>query len=416
MGFHERTRLKKKLKALIHIGGSYLQLHSIQWAKGVGLSVLLVDKNADNPGKEFADHYEKISGTDVPALLSFAQKMSDKYDIKGAYCSNDFGLPAVAALAEKLDFSGNGIKVVNQTLDKYQAKEIWKSQNLSIPHGVVVEELSQLQKAAKGIELPVIVKPIDSSGSRGVRSVNSFDEIEEAYHLAKKYSDQILVEELVSGRHIDVNGLFIEGKFYPCGATMERYFSPPPYHYPLWGCDPSSLSVEENDKVYQLVEEASRSLGICQGPVKADIIWSDSGPKLIELAPRFHGDVSSSYVRLFTEGANPIKAWMAYLAGESFEQYLLCSPQQFAGYIGLFPPKAGTLLAIKGIDKIRSIKGVSDVYLSAKPGQEIKEPKDNTSLCGFIWATGSTREALHETLVNAKNKLIFEIDSRRQDV
>ncbi|MBN2374041.1 ATP-grasp domain-containing protein [bacterium] len=382
----------------------------MRWAKEMGLSVALTDKNPENYGRELADYYGAISGNDISALLDFGTQINNKYELVGAYCSNDFGLPAVGALSERFNLYGNTINAINNALDKQIAKRLWDNAGLRIPRWVAVTDRDSLFKAVDKIGFPLICKPINSSGSRGVRSVWGFESLDDAFMDAKRFSENILIEELISGRHIDINALFVNDEFYPCG-TMERFFSEIPFHYPIWGFEPSSLSEKENDIAYNILEHAARCLGINKGPVKADIIWSDKGPVLIEIAPRFHGDVSTSYVTPLVCNTSPIKAWFAYLSGNQyFQNYIPRSCIQYAGYMALFPSGTGTLVDIKGIDKAYEIEGISDIYLCKSRGHKIQKHKDNTSLCGFIWASGKSKDDLYKTLRFAKDVLIFEVE------
>ena len=399
-----------KRKALLHIGGSRLQLPSLRWARELGLYVVLTDRNPEAPGVVTANRFEVIDGTDVNSLLALAHEVAREFDLVGAYASSDFGLRAVAAIAEALGRPGCSRLAVERALDKSVSKDIWRREGVATPTGMVVKDHKSLFSAVDELGLPVILKPTNSSGSQGVRSVWDAKDLEQAYTAAKRFSDSVLVEQLVSGHHVDVNGLFVEGEFLSCG-TMDRFFSEPPYHYPIWGCEPSSLDIASEKRVYELVERAAKILGIDHGPVKADLIWSDRGPVLIELAPRFHGDVSTSYVTLLARNTSPIKAWLAFLAGDSrFEKHLPGPRRRYAGYMASFPPNTGTLRAVKGLSEAKAIDGVSEIYLRAKLGHRIQMHRDNSSLCGFIWATGSSREELHKTLVRAQSALLFETE------
>jgi len=399
-----------KKKAIIHIGGSFLQIPSIRWARELGLKIILTDWNKDNLGRELVDGYENISGTDSESLLELAKGVSKKYDFVGAYSNSDFGLKSVAGIAEEFDLPGCPRSSVELALNKAASKKIWLENKINTPLGLIVQDTDTLNDFIDKSDLPVIIKPVDSSGSRGVRSVWERKDLIPAFEDAKKYSNEVLVEQYVVGKHIDVNGFFADGQFVRCGI-MERFFSDLPYHYPVWGCEPSSLSLYEENLVYQVVEKAAKSLGINEGLVKADLIWSNGEPVLIEIAPRFHGDVSTSFVTPLSRKNSPIKAWFAFMARDNqYEKYLPEPFHRYAGYMAIFPQTKGVLKSIIGLQKAKSMPGVSDVFIRVKPGDEIKEHKNNTSLGGFIWATGDSMVDLNQTLKKALDILDFEVD------
>jgi len=189
---------------------------------------------------------------------------------------------------------------------------------------------------------------------------------------------------------------------------MDRFFSDPPYHYPIWGCQPSSLTGEHERAVYTLVEQAALALGIVMGPIKADVVWTDDGPVILEMAPRFHGDVLTAYTTPLATGGSPIKAWLACLAGKTDPlNYLGESNTKLAGWMGLFPTNAGELLLVEGVENAQANEAIEGVHISIKAGSTIKAAKDNTALCGFVWATGQDSSELFETLSTARHAIRF---------
>jgi len=401
---------KKKLKAIIHIGGSHLQLPSIRWAKELGLYVIVTDRNPNAPGRSIADQFEVISGTDILKLIDLANQISAKHELVGAYTSNDFGLKAVAAISDQYECPGCSLAAVERALNKSLSKKLWQTENLPTPRGITIREINSLSEAIDKLGLPVIIKPIDSSGSQGVRSVYDHRDLIDAFKSAQQFSKTVLIEQLIIGHHIDVNGLFIENKFVPCG-TMDRFFSDPPFHYPIWGCQPSSLTEEQENIVYALVERASRVLGIDAGPVKADVVWTDDGPVILELAPRFHGDVSTAHVTPLATLGNPIKTWITYLMEKgNVSEYLNIDVIQYAGWMSLFPSTSGTLVSVQGIMNAKAIKGMQKVLLSKEAGAFIKQVKDNSAVCGFLWAVAANRCELLEILSTARSSIEFIVE------
>jgi biotin carboxylase len=400
----------RRLPAIIHVGGGELQLLSIKWAREAGLYVVLTDINPDCPGRVLADRFEKISGIDVEALLQLAHKINQKFELVGAYCSNDFGLSGVAAISEAFSLPGPTVEAVQNALEKTRAREIWKREGLSIPKGWQVKTQEELTSLGSYISLPIIIKPPQSSGSQGVSSAWSEAEIKASFENARVYSDVVLVEEFIKGHHIDVNGLFLNDVFHPCG-TLDRFFCDPPYHYPVWGCQPSSLRGREESQVYQLVERAARALGIDDGPVKGDVIFTKTGPVLLEVAPRFHGDVSTAFVTPHATGSSPTKAWFTYLAGK-FEigRPLVQNGSTSAGWMAVFPETRGIFGSIQGIDSALGVKGVREIVILKRKGTLLEYARDNTSVCGFIFASGDSVEKVGNILKEARGCLTVETE------
>jgi len=399
--------LPMKTKAIIHIGGGYLQLPCIRWAKELGLTVVLTDRTTDPSCRQLVKDFRIIDGTDVTGLLKLSREVNENYELVGVYASCDFGLKSAAAIAEAIGLPGCSPVAVERALEKNVSKEIWLRESIPTPDGMVVKDMGGLSSAEKELDLPVIVKPANSSGSCGVRSVWDSRDFKRAYTNAQQFSDSVVVEKLTTGQHIDVNGLFIEGEFIGCGM-IDRFFSEPPYHYSIWGCQPCSVTKEQQGAIYYVVERAARALGIETGPVKADIVWTDKGPVILELAPRFHGDIITANITPLATSGSPVKAWMAYLCGKSDPiKYIKPGNEKFAGWMALFADSHGKLLSVDGLDEVKQKSGIHDFFISFKPGSIIKDSKDNRSMCGFVWAAGANRDEVFGKLSVASKTIRF---------
>lgn len=389
-------------KTLIYIGASKLQLPSISWAKEAGLKVVVTDLNENAPGIALADDYQQIGGTDVEGLLALAHEINKHGVLAGCYCGSDFGLGAVAAIGAEFGVPAVSPDTVAKALDKVVATRVLHEAGVMVPQGESANTLEQLRTRADFLGYPLFIKPTDSSGSRGVRYVAIPAELENAYNDAKCFSSAVMIESVIEGDHVDVNGLFVDDVFYPCGL-MDRFFSPRPFSYPIWGGQPSSLDASMQQLVYEVVETGARALGINQGPVKADVIVSAGEPVVLEISPRFHGDVSTSFVTPLATGNSAPRAWFAYLADEPFESFL---PREnggrIAGWMGIFPDQPGTFSGLSGVEAAKQLPGITEILKLKKAGYCIKAIADNLAVMGFIWGEGDSLSELKANLDRAR--------------
>lgn len=392
-------------KTLIYIGASQLQLPAIAWVKEAGLRVVVTDLNKSAPGIALADDYEQIGGTDVEGLLALAHKIDKHGVLAGCYCGSDFGLSAVAAIGAEFSVPAVTSETVAKALDKVAATRILHEAGVTVPQGGSASAFEELRTLADSLGYPLFVKPTDSSGSRGVRSVDNLVELEAAFNAAKYFSDTVMIETVIEGEHIDVNGLFVNGTFFPCGL-LDRFFSPKPFSYPVWGREPCALDASQQQRVYDVVEVGARALGIDQGPVKADVIVSEDGPVVLEISPRFHGDVSTSFVTPLATGNSAPRAWFAHLAGEPFEHLLPReSGQRIAGWMGIFPEQPGTFSSLTGIEIAKQLPGITEVLQLKKTGYSIDAIADNLAVMGFIWGQGDSPKELKTNLDRARSTI-----------
>ena len=293
-------------KAIIHIGGSYNQISGIREIKRLGFYLIITDKNPDSPGRMLADRFEIIDGSDIKSLMYLAKNISKHYELTGIYATSDFGLQSVSEINKGFNLKGHFPDIVNITSNKRKFSELCRNNDIQVPDVIDINSSNEIQDYNDNF--PVIIKPVDSCGSQGIKTVYNKKEFENAYINAMKFSNTVIVEKIVLGKHLDVNGYLWEGKFYPCGI-MERFFSDPPYHYPIWGYSPTFLKKEQEKTVYHQIERISSILNINYGPVKGDVIWTDDGPVLLELGTRFHGDVSTQKIIPLSYGFNPVHDW-----------------------------------------------------------------------------------------------------------
>lgn len=396
-------------KAIIIIGTSKLQVPVIHWAKELGFYVVATDKNDNMPGANLADRFVNIDGTDIQAFLDLANDVAKEFEFLGAYAGSDFGLPTVATLNDAFDLPGPSLAEVKSALDKRSAKQNWLAAGIPTPDFEVATDLSKATEAANPFGFPVIVKPVDSSGSCGVLTVLAPKDLQNAFDHAQSFSEEVIIEKFITGRHIDVNGLFWQGQFFHCGMD-ERFFSDPPLNLPLWLYQPARISQKDESRCYTLLEQAGRSLNLDCCPVKGDFILTENGPVILEIATRFHGEVTTVYVTPHALNCNPIKAYFAMLNGSSDAlDFLQLVKQGVVGWHALFPPP-GKVKHIQSFDEMVPHYQIYDSLLGIKPGSVIKPHYDNGSVAGFLWAKADSVETLHKILLNAIESLEIEVD------
>lgn len=392
-------------KNLIYIGANTLQEPGLKTAKAAGFRVVVTDANADAPNIPLADDYRQISGTDIKGMVALGEELQSDGGLAGIYCGSDFGLAAVAKVGEVCGVPAATPESVELALNKDKAVETLREAGVSVPEGRAVIMWEELLEAAEAFGYPLILKPIDSSGSRGVVTVSEESELNKAYMKALHFSMTVLAEKVVQGKHIDVNGLFVDGRFYPCGL-LDRFFCDPPNNYPVWGHAPSSLTQEEANRVYAEVERGARALGINVGPVKGDVIYTHDGPVILEIAPRFHGDVSTSFVTPLACRQNAPAAWFAHLAGKPFGDLLPNDDKDVvAGWLGIFPDAPGTFEGLANLDEASALAGVDQIKQIKPQGYKVKSVSDNLAVLGFIWASGATPEEVKDRLDQARAKI-----------
>ena len=404
------------MKSILLIGVGEIGLNQIKWAREAGFMVIATDLNPDAPALKLADLGVNISGTDTRALVSWALENQEKHGISAVYSGNDLGVFSAVAVANALGIEYLSLASVTRGLSKSLMKTCWTNDGVLTPAYEFTGSRADADKIINKFGLPVIIKPLDSSGSQGIQILRDPGEIGQAYAEAWKFthSNQIIIEEFIDGRHIDGNAFFWDGKFYACGLS-ERIFSPAPYRVPVGGYEPVDFTPTERSDIFEAFEQATRSLGITHGPVKGDFILSDQGLQIIEISPRFHGDVGTSHITKYRAGSSHLQVYFETLVtGEVPEEKLdrIINTERVCGW-RVFDLEPGKIVNLdEAANQAKAEVEVANVFVRPRGPKEISGLRNNNNVAGFVWVVGDSRaevdEVLADYLAALKAKVVYE--------
>lgn len=188
------------MKKILLLGGSTQQIPAIEYANMQGYYTVLCDYLADNPGQDYAKKFYCVSTTDKDAILEVAK--NEKVDGVVAYAS-DPAAPTAAYVAEKLGLPTNPYKSVETLAFKDKFRGFLRENKFNCPKANSFSSLESAKEEINQFTFPVMVKPIDSSGSKGVSKVEKVEDFEEAYKIALDNSrgKNIIVEEFIEQDH-----------------------------------------------------------------------------------------------------------------------------------------------------------------------------------------------------------------------
>lgn len=380
-------------KAIYILGCSLLGLRVLEWAKELKLKIILTDRNRQSPGFIYADEKLIADSRDIDKHVKFARKIKNTYEIVGVYCGNEEGLYTLNYLSKLLHLPFNSPQSINRSLNKGVAKRIWAKHKLPIPKGYVVKSVSELKKIVERGRRYVI-KPTKGSGSRGTQVIDISNNLEKIFNDSRpgaaNGSSDFIVEHFLEGRHVDANGFFLDGKFFR-GGVLEKFILYPEC-LPIGGHDPVNLKNDDIDHIYTVLEKACRLIGLKFGPVKGDFILSKDGKLfLLEVAPRFHGDVTTCNTLPFGSRINPVKFYFKYLSSGSIDESLLkvVNPMYGAWRVICLPAGRIKDIKMKKQPKIKGLGGITKVWLKAdKHMVKISPYSDTSQIPGYICAFG----------------------------
>ena len=299
------------MKKIMQLGANYFQSTVIKAAKELGHHVITVDYSPDNPGHKFSDEYHNVSTIDTEGVLALAQKL--KIDGIISYAS-DVSAPTAAFVAEKMGLPTNPLEAVTLMTRKDSTRRFLKEHGFNVP---INNSFSQINNAIDffiSLSKPMMVKPVDSNGSKGVTKVENESEFKAAFEKAMSFSRQkrIIVEEFISRKGYQVAGdsFLSDGKIVYSGFMNEHFDKLCNPLVPIGESFPSILSDELKQKATNEIQRFMQLLGMRFGPINMDFIIDEKdNVYIIEIGPR--------------SGGNWITDAIAEATGVNLAQYLV---------------------------------------------------------------------------------------------
>lgn len=285
---------EKNMKKILLLGGSAQQIVAIDTAKRMGYQTVLCDYLPDNPGQYHADRFYQVSTTDKNAILEVA--MAEKVDGIIAYAS-DPAAPTAAFVAEKMGLPTNPWHSVEILCNKDRFREFLRENGFNAPvscgYSAAGEALADLER----FRLPVIIKPVDSSGSKGATVLHGWEDIRTALDFAFSFSrsHRIIIEEYIEKKHPYLIGgdVFVaDGKIVMWGLLNCHRDSNVNPLVPVGKSYPLELAKEDEAAVRQTLQDMVDKLHLRQGAMNVELVVDKSGRVWpIDVGPRNGGNM-----------------------------------------------------------------------------------------------------------------------------
>ncbi|MBQ3866583.1 MAG: ATP-grasp domain-containing protein [Clostridia bacterium] len=300
-------------KKLAIIGASYLQLPLIERAKELGFSTHVFAWAADDVGEKAADHFYPISITEKEMIAEKCREIG----ICGV-CSiaTDLGAITVNYVANELGLPGNSMDCAVKSTNKHLMRRVFEENGDPSPRSIQVDEETDLSSLR--LSYPVIVKPTDRSGSRGIFKLDGPEGLREAIRgsIGQSFEKKALIEEFAEGQEYSVEGISFRGEHHILAVTL-KYTTGAPHFIETGHLEPAPVSAELRRKVEMVVMHALSSLGIENSASHSELkIDKDGNIKIIEIGGRMGGDCIGSDLVQYSTGIDYIRAVIQVACGE----------------------------------------------------------------------------------------------------
>lgn len=306
--------MNKNEKILI-FGGGMLQISLIKTANRLGYYTIVIDPDPNALGKKVADQFIVVSGSDFERTLEIAINNT----IKGLVTTaTDKPLLMMAEVAEKLNLPFPSKNSVYNTINKFELKKTLLTNNVPCAKGILTNYLELEDNLNKSkIHFPLIIKPIDSSGSRGAYYCRTKDELASVFSDSIKYSsfDKVLIEEFLDGPEISIESLIQDNILHIIQIT-DKTTTPYPYNVEMQHLQPSRFYREYYDDIYRILSNAVKSLKLNDCALHPEMKITKQGIKIIEIGPRLGGDFITSHLTPLSTGINIEEQMIKIAIGE----------------------------------------------------------------------------------------------------
>ena len=397
---------------LLFLGASVSQLPAIRYARDAGHYIVAVDGDSDAVGFALCDVGEAVDFTDVDRVAAIAER--ERVEGILTICTDRAVVPA-ATVAELLGLPGIGVEVARAMTHKPTMRTYLAHAGVPQPPYALLTAKTDLAQAAD-VPLPAVLKPADSGGQRGLFMIKTPEEL--VHHLpealAASRSGEAMFEQYVDGVELNVLLAVRDGVAAP--LTLSDRLRPTGAGFGVGWIHsfPSSLSEDVLAEVHEVSSAAVRALGLRDGIAFPQVIASDAGVVVVEVAARIAAGQMADVVRHGT-GIELFNIAISQALGAPVPDSMV-SPRFVRPIAIRFltaapgPLPVGTVTAIEGLDRVRSAPGVLDAGVYFDVGTHIGPVQVDADRRGYVLATGETPTKALELADAAAGLLVVRIE------
>lgn len=397
------------MKRMMFLGGSAQQVIAIETAKRLGYYTILCDFLSDNPGQYSADKFYLVSTTDREAVLKVAEK--EHIDGIVAYAS-DPAAPTAAYVAEKMGLYTNPYLSVETLCNKDEFRKFLSDNGFNTP---VSEGYGNAERAMKDIDrfrFPIIIKPVDSSGSKGITVLHDREGLSEAIEFAFSFSRcrRIIIEEFIEKAHPYLIGgdIFIwDGKIIMWGLMNCHRDDSVNVLVPVGKSYPPEIKDSDLEAVKQTLQLMVDKLRIRSGAMNVELMVDKKGRVWpIDVGPRNGGNMIPDLLG-YIFGADVVEMTVRAAMGEAPALKVNEAVPYFATH-NLHTNKKGIFKKVVYSEKIRPYIIRENIY--KKAGDPVEYFDNASKAIGIVFMKFDSHEAMHDILSDINDHISIETE------
>jgi len=379
------------MTTILILGAGIMQVPAIRIARRRGWRVVVADGNPSAMARDMADVFATVDLKDRDGLVRLAEKCRSDGGIDGVFTAGTDFSSSVAWVAERLGLPGIRFEAAMRATDKVLMREALARAGVPSPaFALWIGDRAPESLVGGPLVFPLVVKPVDNMGARGVQRVDDPQGLADACRRAIELSRtrRVIVERFMEGPELSLDAVVDGGRVTICGVADRHIFFPPSF-VEMGHTMPTSLDAAATSLVEEVFIAGIHALGIDNGAAKGDIKLTPSGPMVGEIAARLSGGYMSGWTFPLSSGVEVTEAALDIAVGlppvdlrprlrrTCAERALISIP--------------GTVAEVSGVEEARGLPGVAGVFMRVKAGDEVVFPSNNVEKCGNVIAVADTR-------------------------
>lgn len=391
---------------VLFVGAGPSQAPAIEHAFSLGYEPYAIDANPDALGFRHALGFD-IGDIRDPDFIKICAK---HYNVDAIVAvATDVSVPSVARACLSLNLPSISVSAADISVNKLMQRNHFKAAGLRVPKYIPFRNSNKAQEIAIEIGFPVVIKPSDSAGSRGVSLVKNKNDVILAADsaLAESFSKVGIVEEYIDGDEISVEGFVVNGIFHPI-CLSEKKRTSPPYLLDTEVYFPDSLNPTERSSILNLASKASAACGLDNCPVHMEILRSTRGPVVVELAARGAGFRVFTNILPWVTDVDTVDIQLKLALGKKVE--ISVRETLRAAVITFLAPIPGKLEYVKGLNLARESPGIQEAEVYIDAGAIMGELKCGSDRIGHLIAFSETRQEAEMRAKQALSLINFKLE------
>lgn len=405
----------KMTKKILILGGSHFQIPVIKYARSAGYHVVTCDFLPENPGHKLANEYYNVSTTDLEGVLALSIRL--KIDGILAYAS-DPAAPTAAYVSEKLGLQGNRFEAVQIMANKDRYRAFLYRHGFAAPKAIADFTLNSPLSAVAGLKFPVMVKPVDSSGSKGVSKINTADTLFAAVEYAGKFSraKRVIVEEFLprKGPQIGGEAFVADGKLVFMCLGDQRVDAACNPHVPTGMTFPSQLAPGLAKKIAAELQRLLTALQFSNGGLNLEIMLDgENRIFFMEIGPRTGGNFLPELVG-YASGFNLAAASVESALNQSIAgprpDGMISTPQAGFAYYAIHSSCSGVLTSLQIDPAWQSC--ILEIHQFVPIGGVVHAYHGSNCTIGILLLRFSSAAEMHEKMLAVNRAVTATVEER----